>query len=143
MPSYQASQEVGEPRSNYVRSPRRIEYSDGDEKGGYWSLEKCKRSYTDFLGSKDDEIAEQKNSRQYRHGAQWTPGQVETFNLRRQPVVTYNRIGRKVDSIVGLMEKIKQDPKAYPRNPRQTDEMGAELATACVRYVVESDLRES
>ena len=126
------------PRTGY----KLIEYSNGDEEG-YWALEKCKRCYMDYLGSKTEEIDEARIARQYRHGAQWTPGQVEIFNLRRQPVVTYNRIGRKIDSIVGLMEKIKQDPKAYPRNPRATDEMGAELATACVRYVVEADLRES
>lgn len=135
MPSYQASQVARTPGPH-------IQYSDGADDEGYWDLAKVKRCYTDYIGSKDDEIGEQKNSRQYRHGAQWLPGQVEVFNLRRQPVVTYNRIGRKIDSIIGLMEKIKQDPKAYPRNPRQTDEMGAELATACVRYVVETDLRE-
>jgi len=119
-----------------------IEYAkDGDK--GYWTLEKCKRCYMDYLGSKNEEIAEQKNARQYRHGAQWTPGQVETFNLRRQPVVTYNRIGRKIDSIVGLMEKLKQDPKAYPRTDKESDAMGAELATACVRYIIDADLRES
>jgi hypothetical protein len=117
--------------------------SDEDEDEGYWGLEKCKRSYLDFIGSKNDEIEEQKNARCYRHGAQWTVSQVEAFNRRKQPVVTYNRIGRKIDSIIGLMEKIKQDPKAYPRTPKQTDEQGAELATAVVRYVVESDLREA
>ena len=109
----------------------------------FWSLEKLKRAYTDYLGMKQDELQEQRNARCYRHGAQWTPAQVEVFNLRKQPVVTYNRIGRKIDAIVGLMEKMKQDPKAFPRNPQQTDEMGAELATASVRYVLESDLRET
>jgi len=96
----------------------------------------------DYVGSKRDEIEEQIQARQYRHGAQWTTAQVEIFNKRKQPVVTYNRIGRKVDAIVGLMEKLKQDPKAYPRNPRTTDQMGAELATGVVRYVVDSELRE-
>src|SRR4029077_12648768 len=57
--------------------------------------------------------------------------------------VTYNRIGRKIDSIVGLMEKLKQDPKAYPRTDKASDGMGAELATACGRYVAHKDLRES
>lgn len=109
----------------------------------YWSLEKCKRAYLNYLGSKTDEIVEQKNARSYRHGAQWTEGQVEIFNKRKQPVVTYNRIGRKIDAIVGLMEKLKQDPKAFPRNPRQTDEASAELATAVVRHVVETGLKES
>lgn len=114
-------------------------YSDVNE---YWSLGRVKRAYLDYLGNKREEIEEQQQARCYRHGAQWTTQQVEIFNKRKQPVVTYNRIGRKVDAIVGLMERLKQDPKAYPRNPKQTDEMGAELATAAVRYVVETELKE-
>src|SRR5215475_4863647 len=108
----------------------------------YWSLAKVKRAYLDYIGSKREEIQEQQDSRSYRHGAQWTTAQVEVFDRRKQPVVTYNRIGRKIDAIVGLMEKLKQDPKAYPRNPTTTSAMGAELATAVVRYVVEAELRE-
>lgn len=114
-----------------------------DQDENYWSIGKCKRAYMDYLGSKREEIEEQQAARCYRHGAQWTTQQVEVFNKRKQPVVTYNRIGRKVDAIVGLMEKLKQDPKAYPRNPDDTDEKSAELATAAVRYVVESELKES
>jgi hypothetical protein len=109
----------------------------------YWTLSKMKRAYLDYVGTKRDEITEQQNSRQYRHGAHWTTTQVEIFNLRKQPVVTYNRVGRKIDSIVGLMGKLKQDPKAYPRNPNQTSETAAELATTTVRYVVDSELREN
>src|SRR5215471_16090237 len=127
--------------SQNILPPERQSSGYSDEDVGYWSLAKCKRAYTDYLGSKRAEIEEQQNSRAYRHGAQWTTGQVEIFNARRQPVVTYNRIGRKIDSIIGLMERQRQDPKAYPRNPRMTDEMGAELATSVVRYVVEEKLR--
>lgn len=108
----------------------------------YWSLERCKRAYLSYLGAKREEIDEQQAARCYRHGAQWTTQQVEVFNRRKQPVVTYNRIGRKIDSIVGLMERLKQDPKAYPRNPSTTDERAAELATAVVRNVLETELRE-
>jgi len=119
-----------------------------DEKGDeedmkYWPLTRCIESYEDYLANKQEEIQEQKNARQYRHGAQWTTKQVEVFNLRRQPVVTYNRISRKIDSIIGLMEKLKQDPKGFPTNPRTTDETAAELATHAVRYVVNTELRES
>src|SRR5215204_4056555 len=113
-----------------------------DEDGYYWSLERCKRCFDDYLDNKQAEINEQKESRRYRHGAQWTPKQIETFNLRKQPVVTYNRIGRKIDSVIGLIERLKQDPKAYPRSPDKTTEAGAELATACVRYVSEADLKD-
>jgi len=112
-----------------------------EDEAEFWSLYRCKRAYLDYLGQKHEEIQEQQSARCYRHAAQWTVAQVEVFNRRKQPVVTYNRIGRKIDGIVGLMEKLKQDPKAYARNPQSTSEMGAELATAVVRYVVESDLR--
>jgi len=121
-------------------------YDDSDPDGkftGYWSLAKCQRAYLDYIGSKQEEIQEQQNSRQYRHGAQWTIAQVETFNKRKQPVVTYNRISRKIDSIIGLMEKLKQDPKGYPSNPRTTDEVAAELATAVVRSVLVGQLNDS
>lgn len=126
-----------------VERPATIDDEAPESEQNYWSLAKCRRAYIDYLGSKQEEIDEQKQARCYRHGAHWTTAQVEIFNKRKQPVVTYNRIGRKIDSIVGLMEKLKQEPKAYPRNPRNTDETGAELATAVVRYVVDSGLRES
>ena len=109
----------------------------------YWTLAKVKRAYLDYIGAKNEEIQEQQSARCYRHGAQWTVSQVEIFNKRKQPVVTYNRIGRKIDAIVGLMERLKQDPKAYPRNPRTTSEAAADLATSVVRYVVEAELHEN
>ncbi len=49
--------------------------------------------------------------------------------------MTFNRIGRKIDGVVGLIERLRQDPKAYPRTPQH--EEGAELATAALRYVLD------
>src|SRR5262245_10492067 len=109
----------------------------------YWPLDRLKRAYMDYLWLKREEILEQQDARRYRHGAQYTANQIQVFNLRKQPVVTYNRMGRKIDAIVGLLEKLKQDPKAFPRNPNETDEAGAELATSCIRYVIENDIRET
>lgn len=94
---------------------------------------RLKRQYLDYLGGKDEEIKEQKQSRAYYHGAQWTDAQVRTFNKRKQPVVTFNRVGRKINAIVGLLEKQKQDPRGFPRTPQH--EEGADLATAVLRYV--------
>jgi hypothetical protein len=81
---------------------------------GYWSLSKCKKAYLDYLGNKTDEIEEQKNARRYYHSSQWTEEQIKALNKRKQPVVTFNRIGRKIDGVVGLIERLRQDPKAYP-----------------------------
>jgi hypothetical protein len=102
-----------------------------------WSLERLKRSYMDYINSKTDEVNEQKDARRYRHASQWTNEQVKILNKRKQPIVTYNRIGRKIDGVIGLIEKLKQSPKAFPRTPRE--EGGAALATAVVRSVLDSN----
>lgn len=113
--------------------------SGSDKKGGdqFWPLETCKKAYLDYLFNKTQEIEEQKNSRRYYHGAHWTSEQIKALKKRKQPVVTFNRIGRKIDGVVGLIERLRQDPKAYARTP-ENDE-GAELATAVIRYVLDEE----
>jgi hypothetical protein len=56
---------------------------------------------------------------------------------RKQPVVTSNRIVRKIDAVVGLVERLRQDPKAYARTPKHDE--GAELATATLRFVLDNN----
>jgi hypothetical protein len=102
---------------------------------GYWGLARLKRAYLDYVGSKRDEILEQQDARRYRHGSQYTSEQTKVYNKRKQPIVTYNRIAPKINGVVGLIEKLRQAPKAYPRTPNE--EAGADLATAVVRYVVD------
>ncbi|WP_027039111.1 hypothetical protein [Mesorhizobium ciceri] len=95
--------------------------------------EELKKQYLTYLSIKNDEIKEQQDSRRYYHGSQWTDKQIKAFNKRRQPVVTFNRIGRKINAVVGLLEKQRTDPKGFPRTPKH--EEGAEIATAVLRYV--------
>jgi hypothetical protein len=96
---------------------------------------KLKRDYLEYLSNKSEEIKEQQNSRRYYHGSQWTSAQIKALNRRKQPVVTYNRIGRKINAVVGLLEKQRQDPRGFPRTPEH--EEGAEIATAVLRYVMD------
>src|SRR5262245_5395728 len=109
----------------------------GDSNAEYWSLSRCKRAYVDYLNSKRSEIDEQQESRRYRHGAQWTSAQIKIFNDRKQPVVTFNRLGRKIDGIVGVAEGLRREPKAFPRTPRFQE--GADLATAALRSCLEKN----
>ena len=110
--------------------------SDADtEAGGYYTLGQLKKQYYDYIGTKTSEVEEAKQSRRYYHGAQWTDKEVKALKKRRQPVITSNRIVRKVDAVVGLVERLKQDPKAYPRTPNS--EQGAEVATAVLRYALD------
>lgn len=101
----------------------------------YWSIEKCRKAYQEYLFSKRDEINEQIDARRYYHGTQYTSDQVKTLKRRKQPIMTFNHVGRKIDGTVGQIEKLRQDPKAYARTPQH--EEGAELATAVIRYVLD------
>jgi hypothetical protein len=92
-----------------------------------------KKGYLSYLETKNEEIKEQQNARRYYHGVQYTAKQIKVFNDRKQPVVTYNRIGRKINAVVGLLERQKQDPRGFPRTPKH--EEGAEIATAVLRYI--------
>lgn len=91
--------------------------------------------YIDYLDSKVDEIEEQKDSRRYYHGAQLTADQLRVLHARHQPVQIWNRVGRKINGIVGVVEKMRCDPKAEGRNPKS--EAGAQVATESIRSVLD------
>ena len=123
----------GSPAGSVGRAPASDDPRQQEDKDGFWPLDKCVRAYNTYLDSKQLEIEEQQTARRYRHGAQWTSEQIQTFNDRKQPVVTYNKIGPKVDGVVGVIDRLKQDPKAFPRTPEH--QAGADLATAVLRYL--------
>jgi hypothetical protein len=120
---------AGTPTSGVMSSTGTAQTSE------YWGLDKVKRAYSDYLGNKREEIDEAKDARRYYHGAQWTAEQIGILKKRKQPISTLNRIGRKIDGVVGLLERLRQDPKAFPRTPKH--EQGADLATAVIRYVLD------
>lgn len=74
--------------------------------------------------------------RDYRDNKQWTDAEVKVLQARKQPVVTYNRISRKIDYLLGLEKQSRKDPKAFPRNP--DDEDAANAATDAIRYVCDA-----
>ena len=102
---------------------------------GFFPLTRLKQQFDAYLSDKVEEIEEAKIARRYYHADQWSADDIAILRARGQPIVTYPRIGRKIDGIVGIAEQQRQDPKAYPRNPQ--DEQGADVATSCVRYVME------
>jgi hypothetical protein len=105
------------------------------DKTDYWPLSKLKKCYTDYLFNKREEIDEATDARRYYHGTQWTSEQLKALKKRKQPAMTFNRVSRKINGTVGLIEKLRQDPKAYARNPQHAQ--GAELATAVMRYMLD------
>ena len=124
-----------EAHSDYTHSGRASSSAGAAPDDGYWSIDKCKKAYTQYIANKSQEIEEQKNARRYYHGVHWTSEQVRELNKRKQPIVTFNRIARKLNGVVGLIDRLKQDPKAYPRTPRSAEQ--AELATAVLRFLLD------
>lgn len=105
-----------------------------DEKEPFLDVRVLRSQFIDYLTTKVDEIEEQKEARHYYHGAQWTADQIKILRRRRQPPITWNRIGRKINGIVGLAERQRSDPKAMPNHVRS--EQGADIATQVIRYVL-------
>lgn len=116
-----------------VVEPRQTKTGDDN----YYGIVRLRRQYQDFAAAKDAEQREMVEARHYYHGDQWTKEEIETLKRRRQPVVTSNRIVRKIDAIVGLVERLRQDPKAYPRTP--SGDEGADLATATIRFTLDDN----
>lgn len=109
--------------------------SAGDDQTSYLSVDKLKKQYYDYLGAKTAEVEEARSARHYYHGDQWTEAEIAVLQRRKQPVVTSNRIERKINAVVGIVEKLRQDPKAYARTPEH--EQGADVATAVMRYCLD------
>lgn len=93
------------------------------------------RYFEEAEDATEDSRAEAERCRDYRNGDQWTAEEVATLNKRRQPIVTIDRIGPKVDFLLGMEATQRSDPKAYPRTPKE--EQGAEAATDAIRYVMD------
>jgi hypothetical protein len=103
----------------------------------YHDVTRLRRQWNDWASAKDAEGREMVESRHYYHGDQWTEKEIAALRRRKQPVVTSNRIVRKIDAVVGLVERLRQDPKAYARTPKHDE--GAELATATLRFVLDNN----
>lgn len=75
--------------------------------------------------------------RDYYDGKQWTSAEESALKKRGQPVVTFNRIQRKVNFLKGLESQTRKDPKCFPREPG--DDGSANAATDALRYVVDAN----
>jgi hypothetical protein len=108
----------------------------GDEdRAQFLPVRTLRTQYLDFLYTKEEEIQEQKLSRHYYHGSQYSPEQIQMLRRRHQPPMTWNRTARKIAGIVGLIERYRTDPKALPRTPKA--EGGAEICTQAIRYILD------
>lgn len=84
----------------------------------------------------DEARQNSRRNRDYRDHKQWTDEEVAALQDRGQAPIVINRIAPKVDYLIGIERKTRQDPKAWPRTPEHQD--GANAATDALRYVAEN-----
>lgn len=99
-----------------------------------------RREFEDYANVKGREIEEQRNSWRYYHVDQWSADQLRVLQKRHQPPITFDRTGRKIDSLSGTIRRLRTDPKAYPNTPR--GEQGAEVATQVIRTICDASFAE-
>jgi hypothetical protein len=99
-----------------------------------------RREFEDYATAKGREIEEQRQSWRYYHVDQWSAEQLKVLKKRTQPAITFDRTGRKIDSLSGTIRRLRTDPKAYPNTPR--GEQGAEVATQVIRTINDASFAE-
>lgn len=70
-------------------------------------------------------------------GKQWTVDERRELEARGQPDTYINRIKVAINGILGVVEKSRSDPRAWPRTP--SDEDSADVATDTLRYIADSN----
>lgn len=106
----------------------------------HYTLAELKQQYTDYVSVKFNEIEEQRLSWRYYHTVQWTAQEIAVMEARKQPVITFNRSARKINGLIGIIQKLRADPKAFPRNPNADGD--AEVVTVCLREVFDASRME-
>ena len=71
----------------------------------------------------------------YYDSDQFTREELTTLAMRGQPAITINRIKPAINSIIGVTERGRSDPRAWPRNPG--DAGSADAATDVLRYIAD------
>lgn len=100
-------------------------------------LPRYQKWFRAFETNKRRELEEAQEGRRYYHDKQWSDLEKRRLNSRGQQDTTRNRIKRKVDFLVGVEQRLRRDPKGYPRTPKH--EHDADTATGALRFVADQN----
>lgn len=86
----------------------------------------------------NDNRVKAERDRDYYDGPEQLNSEVRrVLDLRKQPAIYTNRIRPTIDGVLGVLNDSRVDPQAYPRNPTETDENAADIATKTLRYIAD------
>lgn len=89
--------------------------------------------WNSYTMSKTSELTNQLRYEQFYHGYQWSDEQLQVLRDRAQPPTYFNELRKKIDSYIGIEQRLRRDPKAQPRSP--THEGDCDAATAALREI--------
>lgn len=98
------------------------------------ALDTYKRLFTESRDLTQTARTVAKKHRRYYDGKE-DDKKARILRRKKQPDFTINRVRPGVEGMVGVVEKGKSDPRAYPRTPE--DESSSEVATDTLRYVAD------
>lgn len=79
----------------------------------------------------------------YVHNKQWSDREIQKLRRRNQPVITFNKIGKKIHALKGHEIRTRVDPKARPRTLSGFHEDDANAASDAIRYVTDKERFDS
>lgn len=89
--------------------------------------------FRDYATSTITARKEAEKCRDYKNGRQLSDEELKALKKRKQPPVVDNKIQDKCDTLIGIEQQTRTDPKAYPRTPEHDE--AADAATDALRYV--------
>ncbi|MFC4728806.1 hypothetical protein [Coralloluteibacterium thermophilus] len=101
------------------------------------ALAQALRQFEEAYDQTQNERAAAERDRDYYDGRQITAEEEEVLRKRKQPVVIYNRIKPKINSLLGFERRQRTDPKAFPRTPQHDKD--AEAVTDALRFVCDQN----
>lgn len=96
-------------------------------------LEDRLSEFRDYATSTASAREQAEKCRDYKNGKQLSDEELKALKKRKQPPVIDNKIQDKCDTLIGIEQQTRTDPKAYPRTPEHDE--AADAATDALRYV--------
>lgn len=99
-------------------------------------LEQFRKWFSSFWTNTLESRELSERDRDYYDNIQLTEEELAEMKKRGQPPTIKNKIKQKIDYMIGLEQKSRTDPKAYPRTPNHDKD--GEAATDGLRYVADN-----
>jgi hypothetical protein len=98
-------------------------------------VERLKRMFSESQDLTQEARSESQTDIDYYDSKQWSDDEKRALADRKQPPIVINRIKPLVNGIIGVIQRGKSEPRAFPRTP--TDEDSSDVVTDALRFIAD------